>query len=265
MAAALRPASRRVIAEIASEMKHDHIVAEFEKLELLADQQEYNDILNGMEGGISMQGKEAQLKAMLDWVANDEERDKKLIPLAENLVSKALRGRSNARPEAKRLNLFLMGDGKAYNSRTETISDAIGRIKVERKLSAELDRRLADIDEKLVEVHDGMWDALASDSKDSERHASSSSRGLLQQVLEKLTSDLVAEKGKEISINRRVRHIFKSENDAELVNAMVKAAQRIYGATSKGVHSKADYDPVVIAAKMTEYVLLFILRRAQSS
>jgi hypothetical protein len=265
--AGLRPASRRVIAEIASTMKHDHIVAEFEKLDLIDDQQAYNDIMDGMEGGISFQGKEAQLKAMLDWVAEDDETEKKLIPLASNLVSKALGRGSSGRDEVKRLNLFLMGDGKSYNPGTGTITNAVGNVKVERKLSAELDRRLARIDEKFVEMHNGIWDALASTSRDKERQAISSSRELLSHVLRDLTKDLdkTKKKGDVITRKQRVKHILRSETNSEFVDSVADAIENIYAVGSSGTHAESDYDTIVVAAKMTEYTLLLILRRAHTS
>jgi predicted transcriptional regulator len=129
-----------------------------------------------------------------------------------------------------------------------------------------LDLLLARFDNDFVEMRLGAWHALNTAGPDSIRHAGTSFRELLRQLLLKLVPDLelTKEKAGKPSIKARVKGVLKSDSDAEYVDALVGAVFQTYNQLNKYTHHNEKHAEGLRGIIMaTEGLILFLLSKIE--
>jgi len=249
----LSNASIRSIAKIGCLLTEHAIIGILITEELLRDEAHYHEIVSHYASKTSF-SKEAKIEAILLYFNNDP----RVLGAASSLISETIK-QVTPPPDIQQLNRFLTRDGLQYDPKTARIIPSTGEPKIEEEISSELDKRLAKLGKRYVSMRKGVWDAISSGSEDSLRHATASSRELLRQVI-----DLLAGEGQgNLTRKDRIRQILHSESRTTVVNATADLVEGIYESQSASEHTESDLDTTILTAKMTEYCLLFILRKAQ--
>lgn len=125
-----------------------------------------------------------------------------------------------------------------------------------------LDELLGQLNPRYVDMRRGAWLAIRSDNPDKVRHAASSHRELLRQVLEDLVPDSAVDPAVPGSkMKGRVRTLLAgSESSAELTVALGGAASNLYSYLSKVEHTDYRHEASVRGALVSgEGLLLFLL------
>lgn len=131
-----------------------------------------------------------------------------------------------------------------------------------------LDALLFNLNPDFVEMRQGAWSALQGNSPDRLRHAGTSQRELLRQLLEQLVPrDLLPKENRQgLQIKARVRIALKtSESDAEFIQDLSKAIERYYSQLNKYVHHNKKHEESLRALMHAgEGLIRFILAKLNS-
>lgn len=254
----LSGASIRTIAEFAYHLSTDDIVGEFIKARVVDNKQEFGAMIGEMDEGAAEYGSKRE-KAELGLLSLRESKSRKLLPVASALINESFRKMGAGTKEEGKLNRFLIRDGFRYDRKSKAILPSVGKPKLEGELSSELDRRLRALNVRFVKMHGGIWDALASGGDDAARQSVSSSRELLRQVI----GELAGKPGEKLERKAKVKLILGSKKNVEVVDSVARLANSLYGSSSAGEHTSVDTSSASLLGKMTEYCLLYILRRSK--
>jgi hypothetical protein len=254
----LNGASIRAIAEIAYNLTFDDILGEFIKARVVDTEEEFGDMVNEINEDAAFAGGKRK-QAELGLLYLDRNRKKDLLPVASALVSQAFDKIRVGKDEVEQLNKYLVRDGFQYDRQKKLILPTVGRPKVEKQIYSELDARLDVLNPRLTRMHNGIWEVLASGSSDAGRHAVSSSRELLRQVVD----GLVGPSGNGLTRKAKIRRLLKSERNTEVIDSVARLVDSIYSSGSVGEHTSVTTETAALLGKMTEYCLLFLLRRVQ--
>nr|MDO8099657.1 hypothetical protein [Candidatus Njordarchaeota archaeon] len=214
-------------------------------------EEEYGEIISDYKSPLS-NSKEAKVEAVLRCF-NEEP---KVLGATSSLLATA-----KSRLDVEELNRYLIRDGYEYDSEKKQIIPSTGHPEIEAKILSELESRLANLGDEFPPIHSGVWDAISSGTEDSLRQAVSSSRELLSQVVRKLTSQLSDNPTRK----SRIKAILQSKSQADVIDSVANLVNAIYSSQSGGVHSESSLDTTIMVAKLTEYCLLFILRKTQGT
>jgi hypothetical protein len=128
-----------------------------------------------------------------------------------------------------------------------------------------LDHLLCEINPDFVEMRHGCWSALYMGGPDRLRHAATSQRELLTQLLQHLVpgAQLPAEKRQGPQVKARAEAVVgASENDAEFIEAVSKAVLSYYSQLNKYTHHNIKHEESLRALLHTgEGLIRFILSK----
>ena len=130
-----------------------------------------------------------------------------------------------------------------------------------------LDQLLYELNPEFVEMRQGSWSALDAAGPDRLRHAATSQRELINQLLEFFASNAVLPKenqnGPQIKARLRIA-LRASKSDVEFVDKITKAVMSFYSQLSKYTHLNKKHEESLIALLQTgEGLIRFILVLAQ--
>ncbi len=200
--------------------------------------------------------KAAKIEAILLYFNGDTT----VLAASAALLSAAAKELFRDPPNFDDLNRSLGLDGYVYDSRKGTMVPIVGQAEKEAETQTELQERLRKLDPKFSKMEQGIWDAISSGGADNLRHAVSSSRELLNQVIDRL----VGGNPDQLTRRQRIEKILGSKSTAKVVDAIAGLVNELYSSMSTLEHTEPDLDTTVLTAKMTEYSLLFILRKIDS-
>jgi DNA-binding Lrp family transcriptional regulator len=109
----------------------------------------------------------------------------------------------------------------------------------------ELDEQLCQLNPDYVEMRQGAWAALSQTNPDRLRHAATSQRELLRQLLEQLVPDaeLPGENKQGPQLKARIKKALgTSEGNAEFIDAVEKAVVTFYGQLNKYTHHNLKHE-----------------------
>ena len=131
-----------------------------------------------------------------------------------------------------------------------------------------LDALLFNLNPDFVEMRQGVWSALQGNGPDRLRHASTSQRELLRQLLEHLVPhNLLPEENRQgPQVKARIRIGLKtSKSDAEFIDALANAILSYYSQLNKYVHHNKKHEESLRSLLHTgEGLIRFILAKANS-
>jgi len=247
----LSPASIRKIARIAAMMTEHEMIGTLVEEGLLQGEQDFYNKSEDYMTSLS-RSKAAKSEAILKYF----NKDSTVLAAGGVLIQQAIQ-RFHPGPDIENLNRSLVRDGLQYDPMSGRIVPATGAPEEEKKLQTELDRRLWNLNPEFQRMHEGLWDAISSGSADKLRQANSSARELLRQTVDHLVGNGL----EKMSRKARIKRILQSESRGELVDAIAELVDQLYGAQSAQEHSRPDPDTVILTAKITEYCLLYVLRK----
>jgi predicted transcriptional regulator len=127
----------------------------------------------------------------------------------------------------------------------------------------EIDSKLIQIDPVFVEMRQGAWQALHQHNPERLRHAATSQRELVRQLLVHLVPDvqLPQENKSGTQLKARIRIALRtSDGNAEFIDSLAKAVESIYDRLSKYTHYNDKHEESLIALMHTgEGLMRFIL------
>jgi len=127
----------------------------------------------------------------------------------------------------------------------------------------ELDQMLHRLNPEFVEMRRGSWSALQSRRPDYLRHAGTSQRELIRQVLEHLvpTDQLPEDQRDGAQIKPRIKILLSGSNsDVEFVDSMAKALVNYYRQLNKYTHHNQKHEASLRCVLLAgEAILLFVL------
>jgi len=246
----LSNSSTRAIAEKSGSMTDAKMMAEFIKARLVNDEADYLEKASEISPNAEFEGKIDRLDHILRYFATDP----RILGVAGALLSRSYMGLA----EIDELNSYLARDGLHFDWKKKRLLPTTGNLQVESGLATELDDLLRCLDSRFPVMRQGIWDALSSTNKDKARHAISSSRELLAQVIDELAGKPPGNPTRK----ERIGKILESRSESELIDAVSNLVDKIYALSSSGTHTKPSNEEAVLCAKMTEYCLLFVLTRS---
>ncbi len=199
--------------------------------------------------------KAAKIEAIMEYF----NRDSTVLAVGAALLSAATDALITDHLDFDDLNRSLGLDGYVYDPRKRIIIPIVGQAEKEIEIQTELEDRLSKLDASFVKIKRGIWDAISSGTSDNLRHALSSSRELLNQVI----NHLVEGNPEKMTRKERVNKIIRSGSTSEVVNAVAKLVDALYATMSSKEHTQPDFESTVLTARMTEYCLLFVLRKKE--
>jgi len=240
----LSPSTVRIIAEKTSRIREYDIKGVLKKLGIIKNDEDYWNILSDHIDSTSA-SKEAKIEAIL----NNLQGSERILGVIVELVA----ANPLSSEDIKEINRYLVRDGLRYDSEKNTIYPFMRGMEEEKKITNELDELLIKIDPNFAKIHNGAWEALSSGTGDSYRQSISSARELLNQVLRTLAPG-------EMTRRKRIKQILGSSRRAKLLDAISKVVEELYAQLSTGEHTTPNLLDTMLALKLTEYTLYYILK-----
>lgn len=240
----ISPASITMIAESTAAISEHQLKRILRKLDIIHSDEDYGDIMRDYKDDTSA-SKIAKIEACLNYL----NRTQTLL----GFITELMNANSLSENTITEINRYLAKDGLHYDADTGRFQQSLNLVEEEQKQMSELDSMLEKIDPKLVELHQGAWDAISKGGKDSYRQAISSARELLRQTIDKKARAGSTRKEK-------IKEILGSKAQAQVVEAVGKVVDEIYGLQSAQEHTQSDYLNAIFTVRLTEHALYYILK-----
>lgn len=97
--------------------------------------------------------------------------------------------------------------------------------------------------------YEGAWKSLESDNPDRFRHASTSMREIIREILGKSNE----------TRKERLHGLSNSESEQNLMEALANTVEEIYRTLNKGTHSELEETMAILSIRITENILSYVL------
>jgi hypothetical protein len=233
----------RILAEYTSRIREFEIKGFILKLGIIKDDMDYFHLLEQFKDPAS-DSKVAKIEAILRRLNGKPELATFIIQL---IVANDL---ENA--DIDNINRFLAMDGLYFDKGSKTLKPTVGHVDEEKTTISKLDEFLRNLDIRFYNMHNGIWDAIFSGGADAYRGAIASCRELLRQVIDTLASSGNTRKEK-------LESILGSTFRASLCDSIADLVNELYGFLSGQEHTDPSYDDMILAVRLTEYMLNYLM------
>ena len=233
----------RIIAEHTSRIREFEIKGFILKLGIIKDDIDYIQLLE-QYCDPSSDSKEAKIEAIL--------RKLNGLPELATFIIQLVVANDLEDEEIESINKSLAIDGLHFDKESKTLKPTVGHIDEEKAIMSKLDEFLASLDKRFYDMHKGIWDAISSGGADKYRWATASCRELLRQVIEKLASSGNTRREK-------LESILGSTFRARMCDSIANLVNDLYGFLSGQEHTEPSHEDVILAARLTEYTLDYII------
>jgi hypothetical protein len=240
--------SRRILAEHTSKIREFDIKGIILKMGIIKDDMDYYHLLEEFKDPAS-DSEEAKIEAIL------RRLDGK--PELEFFINELIVANGIDNDELEDLNRSLSTDGLYFDSESKTLIPQVGHADEEKTSISKLDNFLKNLDPRFYEMHNGIWDAVFSGGADAYRGAIASCRELLRQVIDRVASSGDTRREKLASILRETPR-------ERMCNSVANFINELYAFLSSQEHTDPSYMDMILAIRLTEYVLYYLMFYART-
>jgi hypothetical protein len=233
----------RILAEYTSGIREFEIKGFILKLGIIKDDMDYYRLLEQFKDPAS-DSKEAKIEAILRRLNGEPE-----LP---TFVTQLVIANNLENGDIENLNRFLAMDGLYLDKESKTLKPTVGHVDEEKTTISKLDEFLKNLDTKFYDMHNGMWDAISSGRADGYRGAIASCRELLRQIIDRLASSGNTRK-------QKLESILGSTTRAGMCDSIAGLVNELYGFLSSQEHTDPSYEDMILAVRITEYMLYYLM------